>query len=71
VVLLGLSIILSVLSFVVLLVPAFGVSSYLWLITAYTIFAEVTHEAHHGVSSSARTRATHHAKSKSRFAYKK
>lgn len=58
VVLLGVSTILSTLSLFILAIPALGVSSYLWWITWYTLFADVTHEV---MGTHKHPTAKHHA----------
>ncbi len=66
VVLIGIATIISTLSLFTLLIPAFGFASYLWIVTWYTLFADVTHQVmgthKHPTAKHHASKATHHKK---------
>lgn len=72
VLLVGIAIIISTLSALVLTIPAFGLAMYLWWMTFYTLFAETTMEATSGSSRRAVHKANGRSSSKKgRFAHKR
>ncbi len=73
VLLVGIAIIISTLSALVLTIPAFGLAMYLWWMTFYTLFAETTMEASVGNTRRAAHKASGRSSSskRGRFAHKR